>query len=63
MPLALAGKTSATSTICSDMEMVDDLLSTQVKLILLGYLGRNISIQYNYYDANGDFFSSFIING
>ncbi len=49
-PLALAGKVSATSTICNDMEMVDDLL------------GRHIIIQYDYYDANGELFSSFTIN-
>lgn len=49
--LALAGKASAKNTICNDMEMVDDLL------------GRHIVIQYDYYDANGDFFSSFTING
>jgi len=48
--LALAGKASAKTTICNDMEMVDDLL------------GRHIVIQYDYYDANGDFFSSFTIN-
>lgn len=49
--LALAGKNSAKTTICNDMQMVDDLL------------GRHIIIQYDYYDANGDFFSSFTING
>jgi len=49
--LALAGKASATTTVCNDMEMVDDLL------------GRNIVIQYDYYDSNGVFFSSFTING
>lgn len=49
--LALAGKDSARTTICNDMKMVDDLL------------GRDIIIQYDYYDANGDFFSSFTING
>lgn len=49
--LALAGKVSATTTICNDMEMVDDLL------------GRHIVIQYDYYDSNGVFFSSFTING
>jgi hypothetical protein len=49
--LALAGKVSATTTVCNDMEMVDDLL------------GRHIVIQYDYYDSNGDFFSSFTING
>jgi len=49
-PLALAGKASAKTTICNDMEMVDDLL------------GRHIIIQYDYYDANGEFFSSFTIN-
>jgi len=48
--LALAGKASAKTTICNDMEMVDDLL------------GRHITIQYDYYDANGEFFSSFTIN-
>ncbi len=51
MSLALAGKISATTTICNDMEMVADLL------------GRDITIQYDYYDSNGDFFSSFIISG
>jgi len=51
MALALAGKVSATTTICNDMEMVDDLL------------GRHIVIQYDYYDSNGIFFSSFTING
>jgi hypothetical protein len=50
-PLALAGKVSATTTICNDMKMVDDLL------------GRHIVIQYDYYDSNGAFFSSFTING
>ena len=50
-PLALAGRVSATTTICNDTEMLDDLL------------GRNIVIQYDYYDANGVFFSSFTING
>ena len=49
--LAQAGKVSATNTVCNDMEMVDDLL------------GRNIVIQYDYYDSNGVFFSSFTING
>jgi len=49
--LALAGKASAKNTICNDMQMVDDLL------------GRHIVIQYDYYDANGEFFSSFTING
>ena len=49
--LALAGKVSATTTVCNDMEMVDDLL------------GRHIVIQYDYYDSNGVFFSSFTING
>jgi len=49
--LALAGKASAKTTICNDIKMVDDLL------------GRHIIIQYDYYDANGDFFSSFTING
>ncbi len=51
MPLALAGKISATTTVCSDIKMVDDLL------------GRNITIQYDYYDSNGIFFNSFTING
>ncbi len=51
VPLALAGKVSATTTVCNDMKMVDDLL------------GRNITIQYDYYDSNGVFFSSFTING
>lgn len=50
-PLALAGKVTATATICNDMDMVDDLL------------GRHINIQYDYYDANGELFSSFTING
>jgi len=50
-PLALAGKVSATTTICNDMEMVDDLL------------GRHITIQYDYYDTNGELYSSFTING
>jgi len=49
--LALAGKVSATTAVCNDMEMVDDLL------------GRHIVIQYDYYDSNGVFFSSFTING
>jgi len=49
--MALAGKDSAATTICNDMEMVDDLL------------GRHIIIQYDYYDANGEFYSSFTING
>ena len=50
-PLALAGKVSATTTVCNDMQMVDDLL------------GRDVVIQYDYYDTNGVFFSSFTING
>ena len=50
-PLALAGWVSATTTVCNDMQMVDDLL------------GRDVVIQYDYYDANGVFFSSFTING
>jgi len=50
-PLALAGRVSATTTVCNDMQMVDDLL------------GRDVVIQYDYYDANGIFFSSFTING
>lgn len=49
--LALAGRSSATTTICNDMKMVDDLL------------GRDIVIQYDYYDSNGEFYSSFTING
>ena len=49
--LALAGKVSATTTVCNDMQMVDDLL------------GRDVVIQYDYYDSNGVFFSSFTING
>ncbi|MFW5443729.1 MAG: hypothetical protein ACKE51_05410 [Methylococcaceae bacterium] len=51
LPLALAGKVSATTTVCNDMDMVDDLL------------GRDVVIQYDYYDSNGAFFSSFTING
>lgn len=51
VPLALAGKASATTTVCNDMKMVNDLL------------GRKIVIQYDYYDSNGVFFSSFTING
>jgi len=51
VPLALAGRVSATTTVCNDMQMVDDLL------------GRDVVIQYDYYDANGVFFSSFTING
>jgi len=49
--LAVAGMISAASTVCNDMQMVDDLL------------GRDVLIQYDYYDANGIFFSSFTING
>lgn len=49
--LALAGKASAKTTICNDMEIVDNLL------------GRHINIQYDYYDSNSVFFSSFTING
>ncbi len=51
LPLTLAGKISAQTTVCNDMKMVDDLL------------GRNILIQYDYYDTNGVFFSSFTIKG
>lgn len=50
LALALAGKVSATSTVCNDKDMVNDLL------------GRDIIIQYDYYDTNGEFFSSFTIN-
>lgn len=50
-PLALAGKASASTTICTDMKMVDDLL------------GRDIVIRYDYFDSSGVFFSSFTING
>jgi len=49
--LALAGKLSASTTICTDIKMVDNLL------------GRDVVIQYDYYDSNGVFFSSFTING
>ncbi len=48
--MALAGRASAQATVCNDMEMVDDLL------------GRDIIIQYDYYDANGEFYNSFTIN-
>lgn len=51
LALSIAGKTSATTTICNDMKLVDDLL------------GRDIVIQYDYYDSNGVFFNSFTING
>jgi len=49
--LALAGNVSASTTICTDITLVDDLL------------GRDVVIQYDYYDSNGDFFNSFTING
>jgi len=41
--LALAGNVSASTTICTDITLVDDLL------------GRDVVIQYDYYDSNGDF--------
>lgn len=47
--LALVGKNSATAIVCNDSEIVDGLLE------------RGIVIQYDYYDANGIFFSSFTI--
>ena len=49
--LAVAGRASATTTVCNDSDMVGDLL------------GRDIVIQYDYYDSEGEFFSSFTING
>jgi len=49
--LALAGRISTVAYVCSNAAMVEDLLE------------RHIVIQYDYYDANGDFFSSFTING
>ena len=49
--LATAGMITATSTVCNDKDMVEDLL------------GHDVVIQYDYYDSNGVFFSSFTING
>jgi len=49
--LALAGRVSTVASVCNDAAMVDDLLE------------RHIVIQYDYYDANGEFVSSFTING
>ena len=49
--LAFAGMVSAITTVCNDATMVDDLL------------GRDVLIQYDYYDSNGVFFNSFTING
>lgn len=50
MTLAIAGRDSTMSMVCNDTKMVDDLLE------------QNLIIQYDYYDSNGDFFSSFSIN-
>ncbi len=47
LPLALAGRVSATTTVCNDIKIVDDLL------------GRDVVIQYDYYDSNGVFFPTF----
>ena len=49
--LAAAGMIIATTTVCNDKDMVEDLL------------GHDVVIQYDYYDSNGVFFSSFTING
>ena len=49
--LALAGRISTVAYVCNNAAMVEDLLE------------RHIVIQYDYYDANGDFLSSFTING
>lgn len=50
LELAIAGRDSTISTVCNDSKMVDDLLE------------QNLIIQYDYYDSNGHFFSSFSIN-
>lgn len=49
--LVLAGKIATTKTVCDDTEIMNNLLE------------RDVGIQYDYYDSNGDFFSSFSING
>ncbi|NOQ14649.1 MAG: hypothetical protein GQ583_09275 [Methyloprofundus sp.] len=48
--LAVAGRVSAISTVLNDKDMVDDLL------------GRNVVIQYDYYDSKGAFFCTFTID-
>jgi len=50
LALAIAGRDSTMTTVCNDSKMVDDLLE------------QNLIIQYDYYDSNGHFFSSFSIN-
>ena len=49
--LALAGRVSTVASVCNDEAVVDDLLK------------RHIVIQYDYYDSNDEFVSSFTING
>lgn len=49
--LAAAGRESAISAICDDMEQINDLLE------------QKIIIQYDYYDSTGAFYSSFSLNG
>lgn len=49
--LALAGRISTVAYVCNNAAMVDDLLK------------RHIVIQYDYFDLEGDFVSSFTING
>lgn len=49
--LVMAGKIASTKTVCEDTEIMNNLLE------------RNVGTQYDYYDSNDDFFSSFSING
>lgn len=49
-PLIVAGKISASTIICNDRSLVENLLK------------RDVVIQYDYYDSNGIFFYSLTIN-
>jgi len=49
--LAAAGRESAISAICDDMDQINDLLE------------QKIIIQYDYFDSTGAFYSSFSLNG
>jgi len=49
--LAAAGREIAVTSICDDMDKINDLLE------------QEIIIQYDYYDSTGAFYSSFTING
>jgi len=49
--LAAAGRETAITSICDDMDKINDLLE------------QEIIIQYDYYDSTGAFYSSFTING